>query len=110
MIVLIISTSFITTTNVNAVSDLDTECVKRAYKIGYNITMTHNDTMDALTQLEADCVYSGKLSQEVRCIVWFYDIGIRNADIMETELGYMEFRTEQDLHLHECTNLDQLSS
>jgi hypothetical protein len=45
-------------------SDIDEKCIKQAYEIGYDLTETNENTMNALAQLEADCIYSGMMSQE----------------------------------------------
>ena len=74
-----------------AVTQTEDECIKFAYTIGYNITETHNNTMNALSELEADCIYSGKISLEVKCLVWLYDIGIRNGELIASDSGYDEF-------------------
>jgi hypothetical protein len=47
--------------------------------------------MNALSSLERDCIYSGELRQDVRCLVWLCDIGIRYGDLVETDLGYEEW-------------------
>lgn len=88
-----------------ASNDNDTQCVDRAYKIGYDLSKTNNDTIKELSQLEADCIYSGKTSEAVKCLVWLYDIEIR---IGADERG--DVLQEQDLYLHQCTNLDSLTN
>jgi cysteinyl-tRNA synthetase len=45
---------------VNAITDIDDKCIKLAYKIGYNISETYENKINALAQLEADCIYQEK--------------------------------------------------
>ena len=52
-------------------------CIERAYRIGYDLSESIENIMNALAKLEADCVYSGMMSQEAKCLVWYYDTGIR---------------------------------
>lgn len=54
----------------------DLKCIKRAYEIE-----TSKNQRDALLELEGDCIYSPKVSLEVRCLVWSYDIGIRYDNV-----------------------------
>lgn len=95
----------------NAITSSDDECIKRAYNIGLNLSETTENTMSSLAQLEADCIYSGKTSQMVKCLVWYYDIGIRSGDLILTppnSTDLANYYTESDLFGHECTNLDLL--
>jgi hypothetical protein len=67
--------------------------------------------MNALAQLEADCVYSGKTSQEVKCLAWYYDLGIRSTNMFReptNSTNLADYFTESDLNSRECTNLDLL--
>ena len=63
--------------SVNAITDIDEKCSKQAYEIGYDLNETNKNVMNALAQLEADCIYSAMMSQEAKCLVWWYDTGIR---------------------------------
>ena len=85
--------------------------VTQAYKIGYDLSEPIENIMFALAQLEADCVYSGMMSQEAKCLVWYYDTGIRVSHLIlaspdSTDLA--DYFTESDRVNHECTNLDLL--
>jgi hypothetical protein len=95
---------------VNAITDIDERCIKQAYEIGYDLSDSFQNIMDALTQLEADCIYSGMMSQEAKCLVWSYDTGIRVTNLIlaspnSTDLA--DYYT--DLVTHNCTNLDLLT-
>lgn len=95
----------------NAITDIDENCIKRAYEIGYDLSESIENIMYALTQLEADCVYSGTMSQEAKCLVWYYDTGIRIAHLFLTSpasADLTDYFTESDRLTHECTNLDLL--
>ena len=95
---------------VNAITDIDERCIKQAYEIGYDLSESTQNIMNALAQLEADCVYSGMMSQEAKCLVWSYETGIRIASLIlaspnSTDLA--DYYT--DLVTHNCTNLDLLA-
>ena len=97
--------------SVNAITDIDAKCIEQAYKIGYDLSEPIENIMFALAQLEADCVYSGMMSQEAKCLVWYYDTGIRVSHLIlaspdSTDLA--DYFTESDRVNHECTNLDLL--
>jgi hypothetical protein len=97
--------------SVNAITDIDEKCIKQAYEIGYDLSETIENIMYALTQLEADCVYSGMMSQEAKCLVWYYDTGIRVAHLVLSSPNspdLADYLTESDRINHECTNLDLL--
>jgi hypothetical protein len=96
---------------VNAITDTDEKCINQAYEIGYDLSESIDNIMYALEQLEADCVYSGMMSQEAKCLVWYYDTGIRIAHLFLTSPGSPDltnYFTESDRLTHECTNLDLL--
>jgi hypothetical protein len=96
---------------VNAITDTDEKCINQAYEIGYDLSESIDNIMYALEQLEADCVYSGMMSQEAKCLVWYYDTGIRIAHLFLTSPGSTDltnYFTESDRLTHECTNLDLL--
>ena len=95
---------------VDAITDIDERCIKQAYEIGYDLSESIQNIMNALAQLEADCVYSGMMSQEAKCLVWSYDTGIRIANLIlaspnSTDLA--DYYT--DLVTQNCTNLDYLT-
>lgn len=95
--------------SINAITDIDDICIKQAYKIGHDLTETNDNIMNALA--EADCVYSGMMSQEAKCLVWFYDTGIRVTNLITTSpnsTDLSDYYAESNLILHECTNLDLL--
>lgn len=97
--------------SVNAITDIDDKCIKQAYEIGYDLTETNENIMNALVQLEADCIYSGMMSPEAKCLVCFYDTGIRVTHLIfaspiHTDL--VNYYTESNLLIHKCTNLDLL--
>jgi hypothetical protein len=96
---------------VNAITDIDDKCIRQAYEIGYDLDETNENVMNALTQLETDCIYSGMMSQEAKCLVWGYDAGIRATQLLlavpnSTDLA--DYLAERDLIVHQCTNLDLL--
>ena len=95
---------------VNAITDIDDKCIRQAYEIGYDLDETNENVMNALIQLETDCIYSGMMSQEAKCLVWGYDAGIRAQLVLalpnSTDLA--DYLTERDLIVHQCTNLDLL--
>lgn len=75
------------------------------------ISETYENKINALAQLEADCIYSGKMSLEAKCLVWHYDVGIRFTNSMlasPNSTAHADYFTESDLMNHECTNLDLL--
>ena len=95
---------------VNAITDIDDKCIRQAYEIGYDLDETNENVMNALAQLETDCIYSGMMSQEAKCLVWLYDTQIRITHIIlvspnSTDLA--DYYT--DLVTHNCTNLDLLT-
>ena len=55
---------------VNAITDIDDKWIRQAYEIGYDLDETNENVMNALIQLETDCIYSGMMSQEAKCLVW----------------------------------------
>jgi hypothetical protein len=89
-------------------SDIDEKCIKQAYKIGYDLTETNADTMNTLAQLEADCIYSGMMSQEAKCLVWYYDTRIRITHLVVASPNSTDL-AETDLINHQCTYLDLLT-
>ena len=101
---------------VSAITESDDKCIKRAYQIGYNLTEPIETRMNALSQLEGDCIYSGLMSQEAKCLVWIYDNGIRITQLSLTSPNstdnyndfLADYYTEADLINHECTSLDFL--
>lgn len=95
---------------VNAITDIDDKCIRQAYEIGYDLDETNENVMNALAQLETDCIYSGMMSQEAKCLVWLYNTQIRITHIIlvspnSTDLA--DYYT--DLVTHNCTNLDLLT-
>jgi hypothetical protein len=98
--------------SVNAITDIDEKCIKLAYEIGYDLAVTHENVMNALAQLEAGCIYSGMMSQEAKCLVWLYDIGIRATQLVlvsPNSTDFVDYYVESDLLNHQCTNLDLLT-
>jgi hypothetical protein len=96
---------------VNAITDIDDKCIRQAYEIGYDLDETNENVMNALAQLETDCIYSGMMSQEAKCLVWWYDIGIRATQLVPTppnSTDLADYLAERDLSDHQCTNLDLL--
>lgn len=98
-------------TSVNAITEIDEKCIKQAFGIGYDLSESIENIMNGLAQLEADCIYSGLISQEAKCLVWYYDTGIRVSHLVlaspnSTDLA--DYFTESDLLNHRCTNLDIL--
>lgn len=95
---------------VNAITDMDDKCIRQAYEIGYDLEETNENVMNALAHLEADCIYSGMMSQEAKCLVWGYDAGIRAQLVLalpnSTDLA--DYLAERELIVHQCTNLDLL--
>jgi hypothetical protein len=97
--------------SVNGITDIDIKCIKQAYEIGYNLAETIGNIKIAWAELEADCVYSGMMSQEAKCLVWYYDTGIRVAHLVllsPNSPDLADYLTESDRINHECTNLDLL--
>ena len=95
---------------VNAITDIDDKCIRQAYEIGYDLDETNENVMDALTQLETDCIYSGMMSQEAKCLVWGYDAGIRAQLVLSlpNSTDLTDYLAERELIVHQCTNLDLL--
>ena len=95
---------------VRAIADIDDKCIRQAYEIGYDLDETNENVMNALAQLETDCIYSGMMSQEAKCLVWGYDAGIRAQLVLalpnSTDLA--DYLAERELIVHQCTNLDLL--
>jgi hypothetical protein len=113
VMVLILSISIIMLVQpviVNAITDIDDKCIRQAYEIGYDLDETNENVMNALIQLETDCIYSGMMSQEAKCLVWGYDAGIRAQLVLalpnSTDLA--DYLAERELIVHQCTNLDLL--
>jgi hypothetical protein len=110
-LILLISTIMLAqSVSVYAITDIDEKCIKQAYEIGYDLSETIENIMYALAQLEADCIYSGMMSQEAKCLVWSYDTGIRIGLILASpgSTDLTNYFTESDRLTHECTNLDLL--
>ena len=98
------------------IKDLNESKVKTYPELGKYPTFDERDVVSILPFVEGidpdadgDNI-SGKISQEVKCLVWLYDVSIRNADIITSDSGYEEYYTEGDLYFHECTNVDLLNS
>jgi hypothetical protein len=67
--------------------------------------------MNALAQLETDCIYSGMMSQEAKCLVWRYDAGNSATQLVlasPNSTDFADYLAERDLIVHQCTNLDLL--
>lgn len=111
LVLSILAITLVQPTSVDAITDIDEKCINQAYEIGYDISETYENVMNALAQLEVDCIYSGMMSPEARCLVWYYDTGIRVTHLVlaspnSTDLA--DYLTESDLLNHKCTNLDLL--
>ena len=98
--------------SVNAITEIDQKCIKQAFEIGYDLSEAYENVMNALAQLEADCIYSGMMSHEAKCLVWYYDTGVRLDHLAlappnSTDLA--DYYLEIELLNHQCTNLDLLT-
>jgi hypothetical protein len=96
---------------VRAITDIDDKCIRQAYEIGYDLDETNENVMTALAQIETDCIYSGMMSQEAKCLVWGYDAGIRATQLVlasPNSTDVADYLAERDLIVHQCTNLDLL--